>query len=172
MTSTDELSILVRDADSVDGVSSLQPHLISDIITKTENKHLFPSGRFCVDYHPFSVERQNIEIIQNQWKVLFTFDPTWSGKCQAISFLSYYEGENARCINAEIYTANISGNAVIRHIIKAVDSFQQMDDYNGELVLELQFHPDLSERVDHFTNLAGLVHTHYANNYLLMEKVI
>ena len=171
ITSTGELTSLISETHCPASVTTVEPHLMPDIITNTVNKHLFPSGRFCVDYHPFSVIKENIEIIQSQWKVLLTLDPDISGKCQAVSFLSHYDGDNARCINAEIYTDNISGSAVIQHIVEAVDYFLNMDKYSGKIILELQFHPDLSESVDQFTNLKGLVHSHYAHNCLVVKRV-
>ena len=193
LTSTDELFRLLWNVDHpgddvisadytvydviypVDDVISLQPHVIPHIITNSLNKQLFPSGRICAAYHPFSVMKENLQMIPPKWKVHFSFDSLQPGKCQAVSLLSHYacyDGGNARCINVEIYSANLYSHMVIKHIIKAVEYSLQMDHYKGKIVFELGLPLYADESVDNFASKMGLIRIHQVEKYLIVRKVI
>ena len=144
--------------------------MLSDKLTNPVNGSMFPSGRFCVDYHPYSLTQDNIQLVSDKYRVHVTPGTSSTEKYQAVSFLSQYDGEKARCYNAEIYTdSEDMDREVVQHIIKAIDHFTSQE-YKGKVVLELQFDENCSQAVDNFVGFMGLKHDHVSRNYLIVNR--
>ena len=171
MTSTEQLSNILRAKVSPQDKSiTSNSDMLSDKLTNPVNGSMFPSGRFCVDYHPYSMTQDNIQLVSDKYRVHVTPGTSSSEKYQAVSFLSQYDGEKARCYNAEIYTdSEDMDREVVQHIIKAIDHFTSQE-YKGKVVLELQFDENCSQAVDNFVEFMGLKHDHVSRNYLIVNR--
>ena len=131
------------------------------------NSPLFTIDRFCVDYRSYAVSADNIPMVADRWKIHMTMDPEQAGRCLAISFLSYYDGESARCLNVEIYARQ--DKYITEHVKKALQYFNSLD-YSGKVVLEIQFPEDLSPSVDRMLSSAELNPSSHSSHYIVVLR--
>ena len=171
-TSTQQLvNILKGKVSPMNNIIRADGDMLSDTLPDLMNGSMFPNGRFCVDYHPYSVTEDNVQYVSDKYRVHVTPGTSSSERCHAVSFLSQYDGENTRCCNAEIYTdAENSEQHVIQHIIKAIDHFTRQD-YKGKVVLEIQFNEKCNQVVDNFVECHGLKHFHGSKKYLIISRI-
>ena len=124
-----------------------EKELAKRAILDENNKRLFPSGRFCVDYASYAVMEDNVDVIIDDVDVLINFDQSVKYKCEAISLLSQFESRTTRCVSCEVYAS--PAEAVLDHIIKIVKFIYSMK-YEVRLLLELQFPSTMCENIDIF----------------------
>ena len=146
-----------------------EKELAKRAILDENNKRLFPSGRFCIDYASYAVMEDNVDVINDNIDVLINFDQSVKYECEAISLLSQFESRTTRCVSCEVYAS--SAEAVLDHIIKIVKFTYSMK-YDGRLLLELQFPSTMCENIDILVqNLTLKRISDVSHYYVLREHV-
>ena len=133
------------------------------------NKRLFPSGRFCIDYASYAVMKDNVDVTIDDVDVLINFDQNVKYKCEAISLLSQFESRTTRCVSCEMYAS--SAEAVLDHIMKIVKFIYSMK-YDGRLLLELQFPSTMCENIDIFVQNLKLKRIGDVSNYYVLREPV
>ena len=145
-----------------------QSSVVQSVMLDPVNSLLFPINRFCVDYISYAVSVDNIPMVADRYKIHMTMDPEQPARCLGISFMSFYDGGSYRCYNVEIYSRQ--DEYITSHVNEALRYFKSLN-YQGKIVLEIQFPKDSGQTIDSLLESAQLNRSSHASHYFVVKEL-